>query len=559
MKTTFKYDHYFDYATIKEYCTFFAKTYPDLVKMETILTTVKQKDVLAMTLTNQTTGNALAKPAIYIDANTHAGEVCGSMAGMHTMDYLLTNYAEDPNVKKLLDEYTFYIIPRITVDGSDIYLKTAYNLRSADREYLKEDEGIYQDDLDNDGFIRMMRIPNSFGKWKKDPDHELAMIHRAPDDIDGEFYDVFIEGLMENGQGIDLFEQRNKWGLDFNRNYPYGWFGEHRQKGAGAYPLSNPENKAVVEFVLAHPNIGAVLTHHTSGGVILYPPGTVSEKAANQDDIKMLKEIGAMCTKEMDYPCINIFDNFNDDQEFFPSGAFDDWCYQEQGILAYTLELWDLRKKCNQPVDWFDNAVETPQKKLEVFKAMIEFAKKENLDVIKPWTKIEHPQFGEVEIGGLASKFFIQNPPCKFLWHEVENATRFTLRYAKSLPKLTICDHEAIKLGDNTYKIDIILANKGYLPTYISQEAKKINKAKPIKISVLNCQTLEKNIQQLDGLSGYSLTDSDYNYYGNINTQGHNVIKTKVSFIIKSDAQNVEVVAFSEKAGKATLNIKLPE
>ena len=110
MKTTFKYDHYYDYATIKEYCTFFAKTYPDLVKMETILTTAKQKDVLAMTLTNQKTGNALAKPAIYIDANTHAGEVCGSMAAMHTMDYLLTNYAEDLNIKQLLDEYTFYII-----------------------------------------------------------------------------------------------------------------------------------------------------------------------------------------------------------------------------------------------------------------------------------------------------------------------------------------------------------------------------------------------------------------------------------------------------------------
>lgn len=49
-------------------------------------------------------------------------------------------------------------------------------------------------------------------------------------------------------------------GLDFNRNYPFGWFHESRQAGAGAYPLSNPENKAVVDFVLAHHNIGAVAT-----------------------------------------------------------------------------------------------------------------------------------------------------------------------------------------------------------------------------------------------------------------------------------------------------------
>ncbi|MCI5774152.1 MAG: M14 family metallopeptidase [Erysipelotrichaceae bacterium] len=557
MKTTFEYDHYYDYATIKENCLYFAKSYPELVELQSIYKTEKLRDIFALTLTNKRNGNALAKPAIYIDANTHAGEVCGSMVAMHTIDYLLTNYGSDAEVTRLLDDYTFYIIPRISVDGSEVYLKQAYNLRSVDREYLKEDEGIYQEDLDDDNTIRMMRIKNPLGKWKKDPEHELAMIHRLPDDIDGEFYDVYIEGMLDKVDQLNLFEQRNKWGLDFNRNYPYGWFGEHRQSGAGAYPLSNPENKAVVDFFLAHHNIGVVLTHHTSGGVILYPPGTTSEKQADADDIKMLKEIGAMGSKEMDYSCINIFDNFNEDQEFFPSGAFDDWCYQEQGVLAYTLELWDVRKKAGQPVDWFAKEPETSQKKLEVFKSLIAFAQKEGLDVIKPWEKVEHPQFKEVEVGGIAGKFLIQNPPCKFLQQEVENATRFTLRYAKSLPKIMIYDHEVTKLNDDTYKVDITLANKGYLPTYISKEAKKINKAQPIKVTILNGEVSDGNIKQVDGLAGYALVDSDYSYYGNINTENREDLKAKVSFIVKTTAASIDVIVFSEKAGKDSLKIDL--
>ena len=558
MKTTFKYDYYYDYETIIKNCQFFVSNYPELVKMEVIYTTNKNRNIVALTLTNFNSGNELAKPAIYIDANTHAGEVCGSMVAMHTLDYLLTNYYDNSKVAKLLDDYTFYIIPRISVDGSEVYLKSAYSLRSVDRDYLKENEGIYQEDIDGDNCIRMMRIKNPLGKWKKDPSHEIAMIHREPDDVEGEFYDIFIEGMMEGKSFDDLFEQKNRWGLDFNRNYPFGWFGEHRQKGSGPYPLSNPENKAVVDFVLAHPNIGVVLTHHTSGGVLLYPPGTKPEKLADKDDMKMFKEIGAMCTQEMDYPCINIFDNFNDDQEFYPSGAFDDWCYQEQGILAYTLELWDLRKKCGKSVNWFDNSEETPAQKLEVFKAIIDYAIKENLDVLKPWTKINHTQFKEVEIGGIASKFFYQNPPTKFLWNEVENGTRFTLRYALSLPKLTILNHEVEKLGEDTYKVDVVIANKGYLPTYISNEAKKINKVEPIKVSILNCETIDENIKQIDGLAGYALTDSDYNFYGNINTSGHNMLKTKVSFIIKTKELNVKVLAFGQKAGKAEINITLP-
>ena len=558
MKTTYQYDHYFLYQDIIDMCTSFVNNYPDLCSKETICITEKNREVIAMTLTNKNTGDPLDKPAFYMDANTHAGEITGNVVAMHMMDYLLTNYESNSTCKKILDEYTVYVIPRITMDGSEVYLTSAYGLRSADRDYNVQDSGIKQFDLDDDGVIRSMRIKNKHGAWKKDVLNENLMVEREPDDIDGEFYDVFVEGIMDNYNGVNLYQKKAEWGLDFNRNYPYGWYNEVRQSGAGYYPLSNPENKAVVDFVLKHPNIGAVLTMHTSGGVLLYPPGTKHEKDGDPTDMKIYKTIGKMATKEMDYPCINIFDNFNKDQVFFPSGAFDDWCYQDQGIYAYTMELWDLNKHIGKPVDWFDKKEPTIEDMMDTYNKMIKFSEENDLDAFKPWTKIDHPQFGEVEVGGFNHKFLLQNCPCKFLKEEVEKATKFSLRYLLALPKLNIEDTIVTKLADNMYKVEAVIANDGYMPTYLSNEAKKLKKDESIKVTIENCKVLSKDKTiEIDSLGGYSLCDTSSSLYGNLQTTNRNDIACKVEWIIETGDDNITIMAYNNKCGKVSKTVSL--
>lgn len=558
MKTTYQYDHYFLYQDIIDMCTSFVNDYPDLCSKETICITEKNREVIAMTLTNKNTGDPLDKPAFYMDANTHAGEITGNVVAMHMMDYLLTNYASNSTCKKILDEYTVYVIPRITMDGSEVYLTSAYGLRSADRDYNVQDSGIKQFDLDDDGVIRSMRIKNKHGAWKKDVLNENLMVEREPDDIDGEFYDVFVEGIMDNYNGVNLYQKKAEWGLDFNRNYPYGWYNEVRQSGAGYYPLSNPENKAVVDFVLKHPNIGAVLTMHTSGGVLLYPPGTKHEKDGDPNDMKIYKTIGKMATKELDYPCINIFDNFNKDQVFFPSGAFDDWCYQDQGIYAYTMELWDLNKHIGKPVDWFDKKEPTIEDMMDTYNKMIKFSEENDLDAFKPWTKIDHPQFGEVEVGGFNHKFLLQNCPCKFLKEEVEKATKFSLRYLLALPKLNIEDTIVTKLADNMYKVEAVVANDGYMPTYLSNEAKKLKKDESIKVTIENCKVLSKDKTiEIDSLGGYSLCDTSSSLYGNLQTTNRNDIACKVEWIIETGDDNITIMAYNNKCGKVSKTVSL--
>lgn len=558
MKTTFKYDHYYTYDELTSNLNYFKEKYSRLVHLESICTTAEKKDVWAVTLSSK--GNPDEKPAFYIDGNTHAGEVTGSMAAMHTIDYLCTN-SDEKEIRNLLDQFTFYIIPRITPDGAEVYLTSHEKLRSVNRPYpyAKKQPGLHECDLDDDGVMRMMRVKSKFGAWKISEENEMLMIKRMPDEREGEFYNVYAEGLIEEYDGINIAVAPNKWGLDFNRNYPYGWFSEVRQPGAGSYPLSNPENKAVVDFVLAHPNIGAVATHHTSGGVILYPPGTKPEKKAFSADMKRFKEIGAMATKEMGYPTINIFDHFMIDQENYSSGAFDDWCFQNQGIPAYTIELWNLMERCGCKIDWDARKDQTTEEKMHELSCVLKWCAEHTPQSIKPWTKYNHPQLGEVEIGGVEFKFTNQNPPVQFLLQEVEKTTRFSLRYAKTLPLVEIEELKSVKQADGIYKVEALISNTGYLPTYLSEEAKSLKADKEIEVKLEGAPSLimGNETEKIGHLEGFSGIKSDYSRNA-ISTDNYAPILKKVSWVVRASAHDsLTLTVQSEKGGKTVKTITL--
>ncbi len=583
MKTTFAYDHYYLYKELESCLKYFAEKYPELAELNVNCVTAEGRNQYLITLTNQKTGPALSKPGWYLDGNIHAGEVTSSMAAMHTVDWLLTNYGSDRAATKLLDEYCLYVLPRVSPDGAETYLTTPLTLRSVNREYQPEPGGLYPEDLDGDGIVRMMRIPTPYGAWKKDPADESLMTLRAPDDVDGSFYDIFPEGLLEEYDGSENLKlKKSAWGLDFNRNFPLGWFPDARQPGAGPYPLSNPETKAVVDFVLAHPNIGGAAIGHTSGGLLLYPPGTRSAKSAPEADIAAFKAIAEMGRQELGYLPMNIFDTFMTDQENYDSGALDDWFYQSQGIPAYTVEFWDIAKAAGVPVDW-NTKEEDPKKELERFTACVKWVKENAPEYWLDWTPFDHPVFGQVEIGGFCTKFTHQNPPPAFLQKECENDTRFNIRFALACPKLVIEKAASEKLAEGIYKLSVTVGNRGYLPTNLTDEAVSLKKAAPVKVSLsaegADEEGAAKGVEASDGspavksglsllsgketeeipsLSGFSRTNTGIWYYGNISTGAAAPAKKTLNWIVKGKPGDViTVTAAQEKAGTAKAQIHL--
>ena len=229
MKTTFTYDHYADYAELTARLVYFSEHYPDFACLRSLGKTPEGRDLWAMEVTDLSCGDFDEKPAQHIDGNTHAGEVTGSMAALHQLDVLLTGHAE-PQIAKLLRAYTFTFIPRISPDGAEVYLKTPQLLRSVNRVSGKEQSGVVRQDLDQDGVIRWMRIPDETGAWAADEEEPRLLRRRRPDEMDGVFYTVMPEGMLRGEKGEILKAAPAQWGLDFNRNYPCWW--KPQQPGA---------------------------------------------------------------------------------------------------------------------------------------------------------------------------------------------------------------------------------------------------------------------------------------------------------------------------------------
>ncbi len=552
MKTTYQYNDYDRYETLKEKLQHFAQTYPSLCTLETICTTPEGRDVLAVTLTNTATGAPESKPAFHIDGSTHAGEVTGSMAALHAIDAFLTNYGTDETVTRLLDTITVYVVPRISPDGVEAYLTTPYTVRSVNRVHNPKAGGVQEEDLDGDGVIRMMRIPTPYGAWKKDENGIMTL--RKPGDAEGEFYDIYPEGVLEAYEGDEnLRRKRPDWSSDFNRNFPWGWFPENRQAGAGEYPLSNPETKALADWIIGHPNIGAAATNHTSGGMILYPPGARSETTISRGDLKAFRQIAEEGKELLGYVILNLYDAYVTDKDHYDSGAFDDWCYETQGLVVYTLELWDLANRAGVPLKWGNERTEDPYEEIERFNACMNWVKVHEPQDWLDWTPYEHETFGRVELGGFNYKFTQQNAPRDYLEELLGRVTQFYIRFAQALPKLTVEPLKTERIGDDLWKVTAVIGNTGYLPTNITDHATELAINKPVNVTVEGGEILSGSaFTEIGDLSGYSRTVTGPYAYGNYTTMNSAPARKRLSWIVRAaEGSEITVRAAHVKGGSA--------
>ena len=345
-----------------------------------------------MTITDTETGEHYKKRFYII--NHHAGEVTGCMIAMYTIKYLLEQYGKDPRVTKLLKRYTFYIIPRVSPDGAEVYLTTPETLRSVPRFYPypdpEEKEGLYPADIDGDGHILLMRIRDASGEWKVSPKDPRALVRRAPDEEDGVFYRVYTEGFIRDYQGGEIKVAPTKWGLDLNQIIP--WMPDTRQPGAGEFPLSEPETRAVAEFIVGHPNIVLAFTYHTTGGVLLRVPGAHAASQSPQKDIQALIEIGEMGVQETGYPCIPCFEDFMGGGDNYSTGAFDDWLYEHRGILGYTVETWNMAQRAG--INMWPRRQKSHSEQTEEFLRLLEWNDATWRSRLLQLAPFNHPQLG---------------------------------------------------------------------------------------------------------------------------------------------------------------------
>ena len=140
------------------------------------------------------------------------------------MHHLVTGDGVNANVTHLLDTRVVYLCPRLNPDGAELALAdTPRFIRSSTRAYPFDEphvEGLTMQDVDGDGRVLYMRIRDPHGGWKKHPLEPRLMVARDPGEFEGEFYRVVPEGLLTNWNGVHVNVNRDREGLDLNRNFP---------------------------------------------------------------------------------------------------------------------------------------------------------------------------------------------------------------------------------------------------------------------------------------------------------------------------------------------------
>ena len=140
-----------------------AAQYKHLADIESIGKSRMGRDQYLMTITNKKTGDPRTKTAMWVDGAMHGNEVNGVNCSLYLIWYLLTRYDYDPYVHQLVDDYTFYILPGLNVDGNESYVSQPNTENNPREPYRPEDDdgdGLYDEDqtedVDGDGELSYM-------------------------------------------------------------------------------------------------------------------------------------------------------------------------------------------------------------------------------------------------------------------------------------------------------------------------------------------------------------------------------------------------------------------
>ncbi|MDZ7295225.1 MAG: M14 family metallopeptidase [candidate division KSB1 bacterium] len=479
---------YQNYEGITDILKGLAARFPKLAKLYSTGKSRMGRQLWVMEITNFAKGDTLEKPGFYIDGNIHGNEVNGMMVPLYSCWYLLTRYGHDDFVTDLVDRVVFYIRPSVNPDAMNSFItepNTMHHPRWNYRPIDNDGDGLYdedpEEDLNGDGEISLMRKRDPLGRWKISPEDPRLMVRCKPGEPPGGWTLLGTEGIDNDGDGA--INEDIPGGLDMARNFPY----DYGVQNGWPFPLSEPETKGVIEFFRTHPNINGVFHYHNAGNLIMMALGkearmettapaerrqrgeldlpplspeeqklmegflNVTVEEHKQRDLAMYQTLAARGVQILKYrPTLNG-----------GVGQFPPWTYNMYGAPSFLIELWGL------PADYNGDGEVSEAEALRWVDEEL------NGEGWIDWKPFNHPQLGEIEIGGSYAKFVRRSPPARFLEEHCLANTRFHLYVASELPRLEfvrtsitpICSFAKAAQGDVGPVTDVLSIRSGDLKT----------------------------------------------------------------------------------------------
>ena len=249
------------------------------------------------------------RPVFYNDGCHHAREWPAAEVPIMWAYDLLENYGKDPAITAIVDGSRNIIVPVVNVDGFE------YSRR---HPMTAAENGVT-----NTAINTPFGLITKGSYWRKNKRSLLGSYVGA-------------------GAGrVEAVNQRkpvdvDAYGVDPNRNYAYAW-GDDVQGSAswwmsdvyrGEKPLSEAESSNVAHILRTN-HVTSMISHHTSGNLVLWAWG---DTRANAYDNDLLEGLGRACATFNGYtPQKNI-------DLYVTTGTCSDYGYGVYGSIGYTFE-----------------------------------------------------------------------------------------------------------------------------------------------------------------------------------------------------------------------------
>jgi hypothetical protein len=452
-KVEIPFNRYYRYAELEDWLHKIAAAYPEIVELREIGKSGEGRTLWVAIVNNPKTGPHTSKPAMWIDGNVHGNEIQAGEAVLYSLWYQTKAFGHNEYLTKILDNYSFYYLVSQNPDGRDHWftdVNSPHTSRTNRRPVDNDKDGLVDEDppedLDGDGSITQMWKADPNGRWIRDRNDPRVFI-RVADDQKGEWTLLGQEGIDNDGDG--RINEDPVGGDDMNRNWPVDWQPDYVQGGAGEYPFSDPEPRAIGRFIMDHPNIMAAQSYHNAGGMILRGPGAnYNESLFPATDSRVYDEIASK--GEQLLPYYKSMVTYRD--LYTVHGGFIDFVAVGMGAYAFTNEMWNEGK-------YFQRDQTNPDdQKMWLFRDKLEFGQ-----TFTPYKEFDHPQFGKILIGGL-NKWSSRITPTFMLEEECHRNFGFTMFHADQMPIVTWGRTTVARSGE-MWVVTVEARNEKLMPT----------------------------------------------------------------------------------------------
>ncbi|NJD10633.1 MAG: hypothetical protein FIB01_09435 [Gemmatimonadetes bacterium] len=172
---------------------------------------------------------------------------------------------------------------------------------------------------------------------------------------------------------------------------------------------------------------------------------------------------------------------------------------------------------------------------------LIRWLDAQKIDGFAAWTPFQHPQLGDVEIGGF-KPYALTNPPAAEIAQLGTPHAEFALYLAGLFPHVRIASTKVTNHGGGVYRIEAEIENAGYLPTSLAQG--------------VTARAVQPVMVQLEVKPEAIITGANKTSF--VNTLAGSGARQKYQWVIRGEpGARVELKLRSEKAGAESVTLTL--